>query len=152
MLRASIKSIFLILVIVAVSVMFISPAAVSGKKSKKNAMTPEDFDKLTVSVNKLVKKVYSVSLFSPADNDELFEAKMKVDEQIQSESPDATYADLVYKIAFILKQREFKDDAIEYYRAIMDKFPDSVYVPKASEELRKLGVKLDAGSEEDSGE
>lgn len=115
-------------------------------------MTPEELDKITVSVNRLVKKVYSASLFAPADNDALFEAKMKVDTEIQGESPDPSYADLVYKIAFILKEREFKDDAIIYYRTVMDKFPDSSYVPRAAEELRKLGVKLDAGTEGDSGE
>ena len=135
-----------------VSVLFLSPQASAIKKSKKNAMTPEELDKITVSVNRLVKKVYSASLFAPADNDSLFEAKMKVDTEIQGESPDPSYADLVYKIAFILKEREFKDDAIIYYRTVMDKFPDSSYVPRAAEELRKLGVKLDAGTEGDSGE
>ena len=133
------------------SVMFISPQAFAVKKSKKGSgMTPEDLDKVTISVNKLVKKVYSSSLFSPADNDTLFESKMKLDSEIQGESPDPSYADLVYKIAFILKEREFKDDAIIYYRTVMDKFPDSSYVPRAAEELRKLGVKLDAGTEGDA--
>ena len=151
MLRSSVKSIILILIILVVSVIFISPQADAVKKSKKNALTPEEFDKLTTSVNKLVKKVYSVSLFSPSDNDELFDAKMKVDAEIQGESPDPSYADLVYKIAFILKEREFKDDAIIYFRTLIDKFPDSTYVPRATEELRKLGVKLDSGSEGDTG-
>jgi len=146
MLRASVKTIILLLLVIAVSIIFVSPQAIAGKKSKK--MAPEDFDKLTVSVNKLVKKVYSVSLFSPADNDELFDDKMQVDTEIEGESPDVTYADLVYKIAFILKEREFKDDAIIYYRTILDKFPDSPYVPRATEELKKMGVKLDTGSEE----
>jgi len=151
-LRSFVKSTILILIILVVSVIFISPQAIAVKKSKKNAMAPEDLDKLTVSVNRLVKKVYSVSLFAPSDNDALFEAKMKVDAEIQGESPDPAFADLVYKIAFILKEREFKDDSIEYYRTVMDKFPDSSYVAKAAEELRKLGVKLDTGSEEDTGE
>jgi hypothetical protein len=151
MLKTIAKSTILILIILVVSVMFISPQAVAVKKSKKNALTPEELDKLTTSVNSLVKKVYSASLFSPKDNDSLFEAKLKVDTEIQAESPDPAYADLVYKIAFILKEREFKDDAIEYFRTIMDKFPDSPYVPKAAEELRKLGVKLDTGSD-NSGE
>jgi len=149
-LRSFIKSTILILLILVVSVIFISPQAVAVKKSKKSAIAPEDLDKLTVSVNRLVKKVYSSSLFAPADNDELFESKMKVDTEIQGESPDPAFADLVYKIAFILKEREFKDDSIEYYRTVMDKFPDSPYVAKAAEELRKLGVKLDTGTEEDS--
>jgi len=147
MFRVSIKTIIMLFLIAAVSIIFVSPQAVAVKKSGK--MSPEDFDKLTVSVNKLVKKVYSVSLFSPADNDELFDDKMKVDTQIESESPDVTYADLVFKIAFILKEREFKDDSIIYYRAILDKFPDSPYVVRATEELKKMGVKLDTGSEEE---
>lgn len=147
MFKFSLKTFILIILILIVSLIFVSPQAFAGKKSKKSSMTPEDLDKLTVSVNRLVKKVYSVSLFSPQDNDALFEAKMKVDAEIQGESPDASYADLVYKIAFILKEREFKNDAIEYYRTVTDKFPDSSYVPKASEELRKMGVKLDTGSE-----
>ena len=148
--RSFVKSTILILIILVVSVIFISPQAIAVKKSKKNALTPEELDKLTASVNRLVKKVYSSSLFAPSDNDALFESKMKVDTEIQVASPDTAYADLVYKIAFILKEREFKDDAIEYYRTLMDKFPDSPYVPKAAEELRKLGVKLDTGSEEDT--
>lgn len=150
MLRSISKSIMLIFIIFVVSVIFLSPQAVAIKKSKKNAMTPEDLDKLTTSVNRLVKKVYSSSLFAPSDNDALFEAKMKVDTEIQAPSPDPAFADLVYKIAFILKEREFKDDAIEYYRTLMDKFPDSSYVPKAAEALRQLGVKLDTGTESDN--
>ena len=149
--RAFVKSTILIFIILAVSILFISPQAYAGKKSKKTAMTPEELEKLTTSVNNLVKKVYSASLFSPADNDALFDDKMKVDTEIQGESPDASYADLVYKIAFILKEREYKDDAIIYYRTVTDKFPDSPYVPRAAEELRNLGVKLDAGSGDDSG-
>lgn len=152
MLKSVGKSIILILLILVVSLIFISPQAFAVKKSKKTAMTPEDFDKLTISVNRLVKKVYSASLFAPSDNDELFDAKMKVDTEIQGESPDASYADLVYKIAFILEQREFKDDAIIYFRSVMDKFPDSPYVPRAAEELRKLGVKLDTGTEGENSE
>ena len=150
--RSFIKYTISVLIILVVSVLFLSPQASAIKKSKKNAMTPEELDKITVSVNRLVKKVYSASLFAPVDNDSLFEAKMKVDTEIQGESPDPSYAYLVYKIAFILKEREFKDDAIIYYRTVMDKFPDSSYVPRAAEELRKLGVKLDAGTEGDSGE
>jgi len=148
MLRSSIKSLVLIVLILIVSVLFISPQAEAVKKSKKGGMTPEELDTVTISVNKLVKKVYSSSLFSPTDNDDLFEDKMKVDSEIQGESPDPSYADLVYKIAFILKEREFKDDAVIYFRTVMDKFPDSSYVPRAAEELRKLGVKLDAGTTE----
>jgi len=151
-LRTFIKSTILILIILTVSVLFVSPQASAVKKSKKSAMTPEELEKITTSVNRLVKKVYSVSLFAPSDNDELFELKMKIDVEIQGDSPDSSYADFVYKIAFILKEREFKDDAIIYYRTVMDKFPDSPYVPRAAEELRKLGVKLDTGDEEDSEE
>jgi hypothetical protein len=147
MLKTFVKSILFIFIILAISVTFISPQAFAGKQSKKAAMTPEDMDKLTASVNRLVKKVYSSSLFAPSDNDALFEDKMKVDAEIQAPSPDVAFGDLVYKIAFILKEREFKDDAIDYYRTLMDKFPDSPYVPKAAEALRQLGVKADAGGD-----
>jgi hypothetical protein len=148
MFRASIKTIILVFLIFIVSIILLSPQAFAVKKSKKAAMTPEDMEKLTTSVNRLVKKVYSASLFSPTDTDTLLDAKIKVDTEIQGESPDPAFADLVYKIAFILKEREYKDDAIDYYRTITDKFPDSPYVPKATESLRQLGFKMDAGAEE----
>jgi len=145
--KSVLKTSVIFLVIIIFCAVLLVPQTCEGKKSKKNALSPEDFEKLTVSVNMLVKKVYSHSLFSPADNNNLFDAKMKVDVEIENPAPDATYAELVYKIAFILKQREFKDDAIDYYRTIMDKFPDSAYVPKAAEALRQLGVKMDAAAE-----
>ncbi len=147
MLKSVIKSTILILIVIVFSATLLAPQTCEGKKSKKSALSPEDFDKLTVSVNTLVKKVYAKSLFSPTDNDSLFESKLKVDTAVQEASPDPTYADLVYKIAFILKEREFKDDAIDYYRTLMDKFPDSPSVPKAAEALRQLGVKMDAGTD-----
>ncbi len=152
MLNSIFKFLISILIILVVSFLFISPQAVAVKKAKKSSMLPEDLDKLKISVNKLVKKVYSSSLFSPTDNDALFDAKIQTDTEIEGDSPDPAFADIVYKIAFVLKEREYKEDAVIYFRTVMDKFPDSPYVPRAVEELRKLGVKLDTDSEEESEE
>lgn len=143
------KTLLIALAVAVLSVISLSPEAIAVKKSKKSAMPPEELEQISVTVNKLVKKVYSSSLFSPSDNDELFDAKIKIDREIQSPSPDETFAEIVYKIAFILKEREFKNDAIDYYRTITDKFPESAYVPKATESLRQLGVVMQEDSSEE---
>lgn len=148
--KVFLKSTVLILIILVVSIVFISPQASAVKKSKKSAMSEEDLNKVKTSVNRLYKKVYSSSLFAPTDNDDLFEDKIIIDSQLNEESPDAAFAELVYKLAFVLKEREFKDDAINYYQSLMDKFPDSAYVPKAAVELRKLGVTIGGDSEEEA--
>lgn len=148
MMKIVLKSAAIFVIIILFSVVLFAPQTCEGKKGKKSSLAPEDVEKLTASVNMLYKKVYSNSLFSPADNDELFEDKIKLDEQIEGESPDEAMAGLVYKMALIFKQREFKDDSIDYYRSLLDKFPDSAYVPKASAALKELGVKLEEASEE----
>ena len=150
MLKKILKSVFIIFIIFAASMCFISPeASIAVKKSKNAGLEEEDLTKVQAAVDRLYKKVYSSSLFTPTDNDDLFESKIKIDSQIQDESPDETYDVLVYKLAYILQKREFESDAIDYYKTLMDKFPDSPYATKATAELKKLGVKIEDESEDE---
>lgn len=143
------KSMLLFFIIFAVSVIFVSPQVAIAKKSKKGKLSEEETEAIKISVNNLYKKVYSSSLFAPVDNDELFESKIKIDSVILNDSPDSEYDSLVYKLAYILQEREFKEDAVEYYKILTEKFPDSPYAIKASFELRKLGVKIEDEDDEE---
>jgi outer membrane protein assembly factor BamD (BamD/ComL family) len=50
---------------------------------------------------------------------------------------------LYYRVGYIYEQREYKDDAIECFKTILENFPDSPYTAKATNELKKMGVKIE---------
>lgn len=118
-----------------------SPDPASAKKGKKK-LTDAEVTAITNSVNNLTKKVYGGGLFSPQDNEKLVDIKMQVDSAYESSPTSLDFASLYYKLGFIYKSREYKDDAIDCYTTILENFADSPYALRASNELKKMGVKV----------
>ena len=72
--------------------------SLAAKKSKKTAgaISQEDMTTMSETLDRLTKKVYSNSLFSPQDNSSMIEIKIKLDNQMLI-APDAGLAPLYYK-------------------------------------------------------
>ena len=120
-----------------------TPLESFAKKKKK--MTDDEMAQLSSTVNRLVKKVYSNSLFSPKDNDDLIDAKIKLDDAMAG-APNPDFAQLYYKLGNVYREREMKDDAVDCYQTLLESFGDTPYAIKASNELKKLGVEVAAPS------
>src|SRR5574344_920861 len=115
--------------------------SVEAKKSKKSAgsITQEDMTAMSDTIDRLTRKVYSNSLFSPQDNANMIEIKIKLDNQMLI-APDVTLAPLYYKAANLYKAREYKQEAIDCYQTILENFPDTALAPKAMQTLKLMGV------------
>ena len=144
----------LVLILIGMLVfMMASKDSLAAKKSKKSAgsITQEDMTTMSDTIDRLTKKVYSNSLFSPQDNAEMIEIKIKLDNQMLI-APDAGLAPLYYKAANLYKEREYKQEAIDCYQTILENFPDTALAPKSRQALSALGVTIvdpnaEAGSE-----
>ena len=117
--------------------------SMAAKKTKKSggAITQQDIDAMSETIDNLTKKVYSASLFSPAENSELIGVKIKLDNQMLI-APDATLAPLYYKAANLYRAREMKKEAIECYQTILENFADTALAPKAFQALKSMGVQV----------
>lgn len=115
----------------------------AAKKTKKSAesITQEDLTTMAETIDRLTKKVYANSLFSPADNAGMIEIKIKLDNQMLI-APDLTLAPLYYKAANLYKAREYKQESIDCYQTILENFPDTALAPKARQALKSLGVEI----------
>ncbi len=118
-----------------------SKDSLAAKKSKKSAgsITQEDMTTMSDTIDKLTRKVYANSLFSPADNASMIEIKIKLDNQMLI-APDLSLAPLYYKAANLYKAREYKQEAIDCYQTILENFPDTALAPKARQALSAMGV------------
>ena len=130
--------------------------SMAAKKSKKSAgaITQQDMDAMSETIDNLTKKVYSASLFSPDENSELIGVKIKLDNQMLI-APDATLAPLYYKAGNLYRAREMKKEAIECYQTILENFSDTALAPKAAQALKTMGVKVvdpNGDGEQKSGE
>lgn len=117
--------------------------SMAAKKTKKSAgaITQQDIDSMSETIDNLTKKVYSASLFSPAENSELIGIKIKLDNQMLI-APDATLAPLYFKAGNLYRAREMKNEAIECYQTILENFADTALAPKAFQALKSMGVKV----------
>ena len=81
--------------------------SLAAKKSKKSAgsITQEDMTSMSETIDRLTRKVYANSLFSPADNASMIEIKIKLDNQMLI-APDITLAPLYYKAANLYKAKQ----------------------------------------------
>lgn len=114
--------------------------SVQAKKSKSaGGITPEELIVITNDVNTLTRKIYEASLFSPEENAKIAKIKMQLDDQMLI-APDPAYAPLYYKLGYLFKSRDYKDDAIECYQTILENFPDTALAPKSTKALAALGV------------
>lgn len=121
----------------------------AAKKTKKSAssITQEDLTSMSDTIDRLTRKVYANSLFSPEDNAGMIEIKIKLDNQMLI-APDLTLAPLYYKAANLYKSREYNKEAIDCYQTILENFPDTALAPKARQALKSLGVEVIAPTEE----
>lgn len=140
------------LILILVGFIIFSLAAkdsLAAKKSKKTAgvITQEDMTSMSDTIDRLTRKVYSNSLFSPQDNAAMIEIKIKLDNQMLI-APDAGLAPLYYKAANLYKAREYKQEAIDCYQTILENFPDTALAPKARQILTSMGVTVVEPAEE----
>lgn len=127
-----------------------SKDSLAAKKSKKTAgaISQEDMTSMSDTIDRLTRKVYSNSLFSPQDNASMIEIKIKLDNQMLI-APDAGLAPLYYKAANLYKAREYKQESIDCYQTILENFPDTALAPKARQALTAMGIAVvDPNAEE----
>ena len=124
----------------------------AAKKSSKG-LSADDVTTMTTTVNNLTKKMYANALFSPDDNENLIDVKIKLDDQMLV-SPDPSLAPLYYKAGVLYKTRDMKDEAVDCFQTILENFADTALAPKAAAQLKAMGVafvapvkKEDAGGE-----
>ncbi len=140
------KKIILILLTLVIAVSFILPNPVDAAKKgggKKSSISKEDMEKITTSVDDYTRRVYSNSLFSPKDMQNLVDIKIKLDDQMLA-TPAPELAPLYYKIGNVYKARGYNDDAIECFQTILENFADTALAPKARKKLQDLGVEIKA--------
>lgn len=112
---------------------------VEAKKSKKGALSDDEMTAMSTTVESLTKKMYGNGLFSPQDNENLIDIKIKLDNQMLVAS-DVTLAPLYYKVGVLFKSREMKDEAVECFQTILENFGDTALAPKATAQLKAMGV------------
>jgi len=132
------KLIVLVLLGALIGVIF-GIETVEAKKSKKGGISEEDMTTMSTTVDTLTKKMYGNGLFSPEDNENLIDIKIKLDNQMLV-APDATLAPLYYRIGMLYKSRDMKDEAIDCFQTILENFADTALAPKAAAQLKLLGV------------
>lgn len=120
---------------------FFSIEAFAAKKSK--GMSEAELTQLTETINDLTKKVYSASLFSPAENKKLIEIKIKLDAATAVDTSNPIYPYLYYKAGILYKAREYKEESIDCFRTVAEMFGDSPYAARAISELKKMGIKIE---------
>lgn len=141
------------LILILVGLIIFSMASkdsLAAKKSKKTAgaISQEEMGTMSDTIDRLTRKVYSNSLFSPQDNAAMIEIKIKLDNQMLI-APDAALAPLYYKAANLYKAREYKQEAIDCYQTILENFPDTALAPKARQVLTSMGIAVvDPNAEE----
>jgi hypothetical protein len=110
-------------------------------EAKKVSLTEEQTKQLQDDVNLLIRKTHSSSLFDPADVEKLLGVCDTLNSLADGNLKDPMYAKLYSDTAYVLSKRDYKEDAIQYYSLVKDKFPDTIYSKKAQTELENLGVK-----------
>lgn len=135
------NKLFVLVLICALIGIIFNFESVDAKKSKKGGISEADMTTMATTVDSLTKKMYANGLFSPADNENLIDIKIKLDNQMLV-APDVTLAPLYYKVALLYKSREMKDEAIECFQTILENFADTALAPKAAAQLKSMGVEV----------
>lgn len=145
------KLLVLFLMLTLVGVIFTFESADAKKSSKKGGISEEDMTTMSTTVDTLTKKMYGNGLFSPEDNENLIDIKLKLDNQMLVAS-DPTLAPLYYKIAILLKSRDMKDESIECFQTVLENFADTALAPKAAAQLKSMGVEVKAPAAKTGGD
>jgi len=137
------KLIVLVLIGALVALIFGFESAEAKKSGKSKGITQEDMDAMSTSIDTLTKKMYANGLFSPTDNSNLIDIKIKLDNQMLV-SPDPSLAPLYYKIGVLFKSREMKDEAVDAFQTVLENFSDTALAPKSIAQLKAMGVAVKA--------
>lgn len=132
---------FIVLAIFIISSITANSTLAAKKSAKKSSVSAAQIQEMSDTVDRLTTKIYAGSLFSPEDNVNLINVKIKLDNQMLI-SPDASLAPLYYKAGNLYRAREYKDEAIDCYQTILENFGETALAPKALKELNALGVKV----------
>ena len=136
------KLLVLFLMIALVGVIFTFESA-DAKKSAKGGIAEADMTAMSTTVDDLTKKMYANGLFSPEDNANLIDIKIKLDNQMLIAS-DPSLAPLYYRIAILYKARDMKDESIECFQTVLENFADTALAPKSAAQLKTMGVEVKA--------
>ena len=140
-----------VMLIFGCSAIFNNSADAAGKKKAKGGLSQEQLDTINKDLNTLTKKIYAHSLFSPKDNETMINIKLDLDDaMLKTVTPE--YAPLYYLEANLLKNRNYKTEAIECYQTIMENFAETAFAPKAKQELLKMGVKIETNFDKEESE
>src|SRR5574344_1436471 len=131
--------IFLFIGILAVCALNLDVA--QAKKSGGKGISADDVTTMSAQVNKLTQKMYEHALFSPQDNADLINIKLKLDDQMLVAS-DPSFAPLYYKLGVLYKNRDMKDEATDCFQTILENFGSTVLAPKAAAQLKLMGVSI----------
>lgn len=133
------KKVLVIFVMLALALVFVGLESDAAKKSKKGGISEEEMTAMTTTIDSLTKKMYARGLFSPEDNSNLIDIKIKLDNQMLV-SPDVALAPFYYKAGILYKSRDMKDDAIDCFQTILENFGETALAPKAMAQLKLMGV------------
>jgi len=134
-------ALFIVLAIFVISSITANSTQAAKKSAKKSSVSAAQIQEMSDTVDKLTAKIYAGSLFSPEDNVNLINVKIKLDNQMLI-SPDASLAPLYYKAGNLYRAREYKNEAIDCYQTILENFGETALAPKALKELNSMGVKV----------
>jgi hypothetical protein len=137
------KKTLALLMLIMIVFSMASKDSMAAKKAKGggSSISQEDMTSMSDTIDKLTKKVYANSLFSPSDNAQMIEIKIKLDNQMLI-APDVSLAPLYYKAAILYKAREYRQESIDCFQTILENFPDTALAPKARQSLSAMGVSV----------
>ena len=141
------KKFSIVTVISVIAIMLVFSGDCSAKSGANQG--EDEVQVIKKDVEELNQKIHSFTLFSPEDSQKLVKVRNKLNAMANEKLSDPEYAQLFYNTAFILKEREYKQDAIQYFTVVTKNFPETVYAQRAKSELKNLGVTFEQ-EEEDS--
>lgn len=142
------RTLFLLLIGMLVFSMAQMDSFAAKKAGKGGSIPAQQMTEMSETIDRLTRKVYANSLFSPEDNSEMIEVKIKLDNQMLI-APDLTLAPLYYKAGNLYNSRGYKKESIECYQTILENFPDTALAPKATQALKAMGINIVAPKKED---
>ena len=106
-------------------------------KTYNNARKNAQVQEISRTLDNFTMKIYTKSLFSPEENEELIKIKTKLDNQLLLKK-DTELALLYYKAGNLYKAREYKNEAAECYQTLINNFGGTIYAQKAKKELSSI--------------
>ena len=110
----------------------------SQMSTKRANLTVTQMRTMSATLDTFDSKIHTKSLFSPEENEELFNIKSKLDNQMINK-PDTSLAPLYFKAGNIFSAREYNKEAADCYQTITENFGSTIYAQKAKRELARPG-------------